>query len=150
MGNSNDYTAFHFKPVFGGSRPESPVKAELRKNTPLACWGNALQRGEWLESGFCLPWLHPPPPGFFLGPHPGHMEVSRLEVKLELQLPAYTTATATQDPSCVWDLHTACGNAGSLTHGVRPGIEPASSQIKVGFTTAEPRRELQGSPSSFL
>ena len=30
-----------------------------------------------------------------------HMEVPRLRVELELQLPAYTTATATQDPSRV-------------------------------------------------
>ena len=35
---------------------------------------------------------------FVLGLHPGHMEVPRLGVKLELQLPAYTTATAMQDP----------------------------------------------------
>ena len=33
----------------------------------------------------------------FLGPHPGHMEVPRLGVKWELQLPAYTTATAMPD-----------------------------------------------------
>ena len=33
------------------------------------------------------------------------MEVTRLGVKLELQLPAYTTATATQDPSHTCDLH---------------------------------------------
>ena len=33
------------------------------------------------------------------------MEVPRLGVKLELQLPAYTTATAMQDPSHVFDLH---------------------------------------------
>ena len=33
------------------------------------------------------------------------MEVSRLGVQLELQLPAYTAATATRDPSCVCDLH---------------------------------------------
>ena len=33
------------------------------------------------------------------------MEVTRLGVQLELQLPAYTTATARQDPSCVCDLH---------------------------------------------
>ena len=32
----------------------------------------------------------------FLGPHPRHMEVPRLGVELELQLPANTTATATQ------------------------------------------------------
>ena len=33
------------------------------------------------------------------------MEVPRLGVKLELQLQAYTTATAMQDLSCVFDLH---------------------------------------------
>ena len=33
------------------------------------------------------------------------MEVPRLEVKLELQLPAYATATATQDSSHICDLH---------------------------------------------
>ena len=41
----------------------------------------------------------------FLGPHPQHMEVPRLGVKSELQLPAYTTATETQDPSGICDLH---------------------------------------------
>ena len=34
-----------------------------------------------------------------LGPHMRHMEVSRLGVKSELQLLAYTTATAMQDPN---------------------------------------------------
>ena len=41
----------------------------------------------------------------FLGPHPWHMEVPRLGVQSELQLPAYTTATATPDPSCIFNLH---------------------------------------------
>ena len=36
--------------------------------------------------------------------HLQHMEVPRLRVELELQLPAYTTATATQDPSHICDL----------------------------------------------
>ena len=40
----------------------------------------------------------------FLGPHPQHMEVPRLGVESELQLPAYTTATAMPDPSLVFDL----------------------------------------------
>ena len=40
-----------------------------------------------------------------LGSHLQYMEVPRLRVELELQLPAYTTATATPDPSHVWDLH---------------------------------------------
>ena len=56
----------------------------------------------------------------FLGPHLQHMEVPRLGVELELQLPAYTTATAT--PKLTYT--TACGNDGSLTYRVRPGIEP--------------------------
>ena len=38
----------------------------------------------------------------FLGPYLQHMEVPRLELKLELQLPAYTTATAKPDPSYVY------------------------------------------------
>ena len=55
-----------------------------------------------------------------LGPHLQHMEIPRLGVKGELQLPAYTIAH------------------GSLTHRVRPGMEPASSWILVGFITTEP------------
>ena len=41
----------------------------------------------------------------FLGPHPCHMEVPRLGVELEPWQPAYTTATATRDPSHTCDLH---------------------------------------------
>ena len=45
--------------------------------------------------GFCFVFW-----GFFcfLGPHPWYMEVPKLRVKLELQLPAYATATAMLDP----------------------------------------------------
>ena len=42
---------------------------------------------------------------FFLGPPLRHMEVPRLGVSSELQLPAYATATATLDPSHICDLH---------------------------------------------
>ena len=38
---------------------------------------------------------------FFLGPHLWHMEVP----ESKLQLPAYTTATATRDPSLVCELY---------------------------------------------
>ena len=41
----------------------------------------------------------------FLGPHLRPMEVPRLGVQSELQLPVYTTATAMLDPSHVCDLH---------------------------------------------
>ena len=37
----------------------------------------------------------------FLGPHLRHMEFPRLGVQLDLQLPAYVTATTTSDPSRV-------------------------------------------------
>ena len=41
----------------------------------------------------------------FLGQDPWHMEIPRLAVELELQLPAYATATAAWDPSRICDLH---------------------------------------------
>ena len=41
----------------------------------------------------------------FLGLHLWHMELPRLGIDLELQPPAYTRVTATQDPSHVCDLH---------------------------------------------
>ena len=40
-----------------------------------------------------------------LGPHPRHMEIPRLGIKSNLQLPAYARATAMRDLSCVCDLH---------------------------------------------
>ena len=42
---------------------------------------------------------------FFLRVAPWHMKVPRLGVESELQLLAYTTATATWDPSHVCNLH---------------------------------------------
>ena len=55
----------------------------------------------------------------FLGLQVWRMEVPRLGVESELQ--AYTTATATQDPSLVCELH---GNAKSLTHEQGQGSNP--------------------------
>ena len=37
---------------------------------------------------------------------------------------------------------TAHGNAGSLTHSARPGIEPATSWFLVGFVSTAPPWEL--------
>ena len=45
----------------------------------------------------------------FLRPHPRHIELPRLGVEWELQLSAYTTATATRDPTHVCDLHHSSG-----------------------------------------
>ena len=72
---------------------------------------------------------------YFLGPHPWHMEVPRLGVKLELQLPSYTRATAIPHPSLPVAYATAPGNVESLTHRGRPGIKPTSSWILVRFVT---------------
>ena len=44
------------------------------------------------------------------------MEVPKLAVKLQLLLPAYTTATAMPDPSHIVTYTTAFNNAVSLTH----------------------------------
>ena len=41
----------------------------------------------------------------FLGLHPQHMEVLGLGIKSELQLQAFSRATATRDPSRVYALH---------------------------------------------
>ena len=76
----------------------------------------------------------------FLGPHPWHMEVPTLGVQLELELPAYTRAIATPDPSRFCDLQN--GNTRSLTHWARPGIKPATSWFLVGFVSTVPWREL--------
>ena len=56
---------------------------------------------------------------------PEHVEFPRLGVESELRLLAYTTATATQDPSRAESLTytTAHGNAESLTYWARPGNE---------------------------
>ena len=61
------------------------------------------------------------------------MEVPRLGVELELQLLAYATATAMQDPSYLQPIPELTGNARSLTHRMRPGIESASSWILAGM-----------------
>ena len=66
----------------------------------------------------------------FLGQH---VEVPGLGVKSELQLQAYTTATARSQLSATYT--TAYSNAGSLTHSARPGMEPATSGFLVEFVS---------------
>ena len=55
---------------------------------------------------------------FFLGPYLWHMEVPRLGVEWELQLPACVTAGATQDPSCICTLLRSVQQC--QTHWVNP------------------------------
>ena len=79
---------------------------------------------------------------FFLGPHPWHMEVPRLGVKSELQLLAYTMATATQDPSRIYNLHHSSWQCwiSSLLSGARDrtGILMDTSQIHFCCATMGP------------
>ena len=62
----------------------------------------------------------------FLSTHLRHMEVPRLGVESELQLSTYTTAH---------------GNTGSLTHWVKPRMEPVSWR-QVRFVSAKLWQEL--------
>ena len=73
---------------------------------------------------------------FFLGPHPRHVELPRLGVELELQLPAYPQP---QDPSHVCNLHHSSRQRWIPTHWARPGIEPTSTWILVGFVSTVPQ-----------
>ena len=63
-----------------------------------------------------------------------------MEVKLEL--PAYTTATATRDLSPACDIQHSLQQRQILNHLAGPEIKPESSRILVGFVTAEPWREF--------
>ena len=91
------------------AQPGSPPRGPRKRSTeePECRW----RAGRWLEAEWQPP--HSPHlsiwsvlfPFFFLGPCLQHMEVPRLGIQSELWLPAYTTATATQDPSRVCGLH---------------------------------------------
>ena len=72
---------------------------------------------------------------------------SRLGVKSELQLLAWTTTTLMGDPSSVCHLH----HLGSQQHWIPDPLSearerPASSRILVRSASTAPRRELQGHP----
>ena len=98
----------------GGTGPTLQMRAvrykemlnHLLKVTQVvdAKWG-------WTQVWMILEWtLYYPAclPSFcccFLEVHLQHMEVPRLMVKLELQVPAYATDTATQDLSHICNLH---------------------------------------------
>ena len=72
-------------------------------------------------------------PFLFLGLHLMDMEIPSLGVKSELQLLAYTTGIAVPDPNHIFNL--LCSLQQCRTHWARPGMEPESSWILVGFLT---------------
>ena len=77
----------------------------------------------------------------FLGPHPRHMEGPRLGIELELQLPAYTIATATPDLSHVFNLHHSsqqCQILDPLNKAIRTQVLMDTSRIHFCCTTMAP------------
>jgi len=75
------------------------------------------------------------------------MEVLRLGVELELQLPAYTTALATWDPSGVWDLHHS-----SQQRWIPYPLSEAREQTRIPMDTSRIcfRCTMKGTHSSYL
>ena len=70
------------------------------------------------------------------------MEVPRLGVESELQPLAYPTATATSEPSCIYDLHHS-----SWKHRILNPLSKARGRtdilVDARFLSTEPRRDLQ-------
>ena len=63
------------------------------------------------------------------------MEIPGLRVESELQLPAYTAATAGAGPSRICNLHCNLWQPWILNPLRRPGMEPISSWILIRFLT---------------
>ena len=77
------------------------------------------------------------------GSHLWHMEVPRLGVHPELQLPAYAIYTAMRDPSSVCDLHHSSQKYHILNPPSKARDQTAASWFLVGFLSAAPQQELQ-------
>ena len=69
---------------------------------------------------------------FFLGPHPQHMKVPILGVKLDLQLLACARATATQDPSHICDLYHS-----SRQHQIPSPLSEARDKTHILMNTSQ-------------
>ena len=82
----------------------------------------------------------------FLGPHQWHMEVPRQGPNQSCSCRPMPQPQQHGIQATSATYTTAHGNAGSLTHWARPGIEPATSWFPVGFISAAPRRELPKIP----
>ena len=77
----------------------------------------------------------------------GHMEVTRMGVKSELQLRPTPQSQQCRIQAVSTTYTAACGNAGFLTHWLRPGIKPTSSRILLGFVA---RWATMGTPKLYL
>ena len=79
-------------------------------------------------------------PSFGAPAHPPHLRVFSLYTPPLSQLPICPSQSSLQPSIFLW--HTPQFTAMPLTHWVRPGIEPTSSWILVGFISDEPQQEL--------
>ena len=79
----------------------------------------------------------------FLGLRAWHLEVPRLGSNWSYSCWPIPQPWQRQIRAMSATYTTAHSNARSLTHWTRPGMEPASSWIRVGFVSTEPWRELQ-------
>ena len=81
---------------------------------------------------------------YFLGPHPWHMEVPRLGVWSELQLPACVTAIAMPDSSHICDLHQSSWQSQILNPLSKARDRTSTSWFLVRFISTVPWRQFQG------
>jgi len=91
----------------------------------------------------------------FLGPHLWHMEVPRLGSNQSYSCWSTSQPQQCQIPAMSVTYTASHGNAGSLTHRMKPGIKPATSWFLVGFVSTPPRQELlifclfRGAPKAY-
>ena len=78
----------------------------------------------------------------FLGPHLWHMEVPRLVSSWSCSRQPRPQPWQHRIRAASVTYTTAHGNAGSLTHWIRPGMEPATSWFLVRSVFAAPQWEL--------
>ena len=110
-----------------GARPKVWIMASLAQSP----W--AQSPSNLVSSRDCLAWTHLPSfcwfshPFFFFWLHLLYMEVFRVVAESELPLRPLPQTQQHRIQATSATYTTACGNARSLTHRERPGIEPASS-----------------------
>ena len=93
----------------------------------------------------CLSDMNMPSFFSFIGLHPRHMEVLRLGVESELQLPAYTTATAMPGLRQACDLHSS---SISWQHQILNPLSEARDQTPVFMDTSAGLKPLSHNGNS--
>ena len=88
--------SLHFSPPASSGHLHFSSTSVVSTGVQFVQWLGSIYR---LRNSFYFPFFF-----FFLWLHSQHLKVPRLEVKSELQLPAYTTATATRDMRCICNL----------------------------------------------